>query len=441
MALSHQMKLKKLNRNCSRLKFKDSPLSMKIKILKLLLVPALLLTLSQAAYAAFNGDMSINSQDIKFSTTSFLEGRQVRIYATAKNNSAKDLLGVVRFYDNGTQIGGDQAISIFAGNNDGAFIDWNPVAGNHKIAVKIYPWEPNNDDPSNNWIVSEIFVIQDTDHDGIPNKEDTDDDGDGVEDTKDAYPLNGNEQYDSDGDGKGDNSDDDDDGDEVPDKFDEMPLDPNETLDTDKDKIGNIADTDDDGDSITDVDEENTGTDPLNIDTDKDGVNDKDDAFPLDPRETLDTDHDSIGNNMDIDDDNDGIPDKEDKYPLNKAPKALLKDEDPLVGLYENYTFDATPSQDDDGEIVSYDWKIDQDIEKEGNALNIIFNRAGEHNVQLTITDSSGEKTTKNYQVSVINLGLYKQLALTLLIILLALLVYFKYIADTKRGAQRSANK
>ncbi len=414
---------------------------MKIKIRKLGLIPAFLLAFTQVAYAAFSGDISINSEKITFSTDKFLEGSPIRIYSSTKNNSTKDLLGVVRFYDNSKQIGGDQAVSIYKGNTDGTFIDWTPTAGNHKIAVKIFPWQPEIDDPSNNWIVSEIFVIQDTDHDGIANSADLDDDGDGVEDTKDAFPLNSKEQYDTDGDGKGDNADLDDDGDGVPDKFDDMPLDANETLDTDKDGIGNIADTDDDNDEVSDIDETNSGTDPLKADTDGDGTNDKNDAFPLDPNETLDTDNDSIGNNLDIDDDNDSLPDKEDPFPINKAPKIILKKETDKIGVFENYTFDATPSIDEDGQIVSYSWTIDDKIQREGNALNYTFKKTGEHKVKLTIKDSNGEEVTKNFQVSVLNLGLYKELILSLIIILLALLVYFKYIHSTKREAQQSANK
>jgi hypothetical protein len=48
----------------------------------------------------------------------------------------------------------------------------------------------------------------DSDEDGIPNVLDTDDDGDGVKDAADAFPLDKNETLDSDGDGIGDNSDD-----------------------------------------------------------------------------------------------------------------------------------------------------------------------------------------------------------------------------------------
>ncbi len=72
----------------------------------------------------------------------------------------------------------------------------------------------------------------DTDGDGTPNYTDTDDDGDGVADTADAFPLDAAESVDTDGDG-----------------------------------IGNNADTDDDGDGVSDTDETAAGSDPLDADS------------------------------------------------------------------------------------------------------------------------------------------------------------------------------
>jgi len=51
----------------------------------------------------------------------------------------------------------------------------------------------------------------DTDSDRIGNNADTDDDGDGVNDTSDAFPLDSTESVDTDGDGVGNNADTDDD--------------------------------------------------------------------------------------------------------------------------------------------------------------------------------------------------------------------------------------
>ena len=55
--------------------------------------------------------------------------------------------------------------------------------------------------------------IKDTDKDGVFDKCDTDDDGDGIVDSEDAFPLDSSESVDTDGDGVGNNSDADDDGD------------------------------------------------------------------------------------------------------------------------------------------------------------------------------------------------------------------------------------
>ena len=125
-----------------------------------------------------------------------------------------------------------------------------------------------------------------------------DSDSDNMIDLLDNCPGTANRsQLDTDGDLQGDACDSDDDNDGVPDSEDGMPLDGNETIDTDGDGIGNNTDTDDDGD----------------------GVADTEDAFPLDGTETVDTDGDGIGNNADTDDDNDGIVDSQDSLPLQHS--------------------------------------------------------------------------------------------------------------------------
>ncbi len=391
------------------------------------------LILNQVAFAAYSGDLAINRKDITFSTSNFTEGRSIRIYATASNNSGEDLLGVVRFFDNGEQIGGDQVISIFAEKTDGVFIDWTAEYGNREISVKIFPWKPEIDDPSNNVIAETIFVVQDTDHDGTPNISDDDDDNDNVKDDEDAFPMDASEQKDTDGDGKGDNKDDDDDNDDVPDQFDDLPLDSNETIDSDKDGIGNIADQDDDNDNIPDTEEEKIGLDPINPDTDQDKVEDNKDAFPLNPEEQIDTDKDKIGNNTDTDDDNDSLQDEKDPFPLNKPPIIKLSDNDFTLDLLNENTFDATPSFDDDGEIVSYKWEVDDKPIEEGNAITHVFRELGKHKIKLTITDDSGESVSKEFEVNILNITLYKQIGISLIAILLALLLYFKYISPANK--------
>ncbi len=406
------------------------------KLITILGISISTLIITPTAFAA-DGDIAITSQNISFSIENPLEGQENRIYATVTNNSNKDLLGTVRFFIDNTQIGGDQPVSIFNGSSDGVFINWSGTAGTHEIEVRIIPWEPEIDDPSNNSISTTKYIIPDMDRDGIADTSDTDIDGDGVENNNDHFPRNANETTDSDGDGVGNNSDQDDDNDGVPDKSDDRPLDPNETTDTDGDGIGNIADEDDDNDGVSDTDEENTGSDPLVADTDNDGVNDGEDVFPTDSEEQLDSDGDGIGNNTDIDDDNDGIHDDTDEYPLNKGPIIELADQSQTVGLLENYIFDASPSYDEDGEIVSYIWQINGE-KLEGNAVNYTFDTLGPHQVELTVTDDKGQSLSSQFHINVLNLALYKQLIATLLAIALASIIYFKYIAA---GLNKEKNK
>ena len=124
---------------------------------------------------------------------------------------------------------------------------------------------------------------------------DTDDDGDGVEDTLDAFPLDSTESVDLDGDGIGNNADTDDDGDGVEDTL-VCPLDSTESVDLDGDGIGNNADTDDDGD----------------------GVDDSKDVFPEDATEWEDANGDGLGDN---------------KEPLSSFESAQQEPVMPLLGF------------------------------------------------------------------------------------------------------------
>ena len=229
---------------------------------------------------------------------------------------------------------------------------------------------------------------------------DHDDDGDGVDDISDAFPLDGSETADFDGDGIGDNGDLDDDGDgwfdimetqcgfnplnstSMPsdndedglcdsidpdddndgyaDQIDEFPLDAGEWVDTDSDGIGDNADEDDDDDGVldendafptnnaewNDLDGDGLGSN-ADTDDDGDGVLDEDDAFPMNATEWADTDSDGIGNNVDTDDDDDGVLDEDDAFPLDST-ETLDTDAD---GLGNN----ADTDDDSDGVLDEMD--------------------------------------------------------------------------------------
>jgi gliding motility-associated-like protein len=197
----------------------------------------------------------------------------------------------------------------------------------------VFPLDPNE------------FI--DTDNDGIGNNADTDDDGDGVQDSDEISlgtdPLN--EDSDNDGliDGEEiangcDPFDPDTDNDGVLDGSDDFPLNPEESIDTDGDGLSdnqekelrtNPKNSDTDGDGISDGDEVVSGSIPTDPDSDNDGALDGDDDLPLDPTETRDFDKDGIGDNADLDDDNDGLSDQEEEL-LGTDPKNPDSDGDGL---------------------------------------------------------------------------------------------------------------
>ncbi|MCP5178294.1 MAG: thrombospondin type 3 repeat-containing protein [Pseudomonadales bacterium] len=189
----------------------------------------------------------------------------------------------------------------------------------------------------------------DTDGDGLGNACDSDDDGDGVADVDDAFPLDpqassfsdadgdgwpaGQDpddadadvpalQYvDTDGDGLADNgglvADTDDDNDGYDDTQDAFPLNAQEFRDSDQDGIGDVADTDDDDDGVADALDAFPFDAGESADTDRDGFGDNVDNCPLVAGPQRDTDSDGLGDACDPDDDNDGVADAQDAFPRN----------------------------------------------------------------------------------------------------------------------------
>jgi hypothetical protein len=133
-----------------------------------------------------------------------------------------------------------------------------------------------------------------------------DSDHDGYPDEWDIFPFDPTEWIDTDYDGVGNNADSDDDGDGYNDTIElSEGTDPLDHLSTppdfDGDYIPDSTDPDDDNDGFNDVVEIVVGTDP------------KDSSS-----KPIDTDSDGIPNDIDDDDDNDDHPDSEDDYPLDE---------------------------------------------------------------------------------------------------------------------------
>ncbi|MCX6879914.1 MAG: hypothetical protein NTW21_39835 [Verrucomicrobia bacterium] len=117
------------------------------------------------------------------------------------------------------------------------------------------------------------------------------------------------------------------DGDGVKDSKDAFPLDPAETLDTDHDGIGDNADPDDDGDGLSDVDEINTyGTNPKRADSDGDGLTDPDELRVY------------LTNPLVADMDNDGLSDGAEVFTHHTDPKVADSDGDGFLDGYEVLT-------------------------------------------------------------------------------------------------------
>ncbi len=342
-----------------------------MKILRQFLSLAFFFTLFvQPAFA----DLSITGDELTLEPAGgVVHGQVVRIYTTVRNNGDKDLIGTVKFFVDGAQIATDQPVSVKSGSiPDEVFVNWEAKAGNHKVSSQIYPFDPEGDNPANNYVEKNFFVDADSDGDGVGDSIDVDDDNDGLRDEEEGSIGTNPLRNDTDSDGIGDASD-------------AFPLDPNEQVDSDGDGIGDGADLDDDNDGLPDTAEREIDTDPLNPDTDGDGVelcNDLLDKFPLDASECGDRDGDScgdnsdkfpddfaecgdcdgdgIGNNADTDDDNDGVSDVMDALDCNPNEtedcdndgvgnnEDTDDDNDGIVDAEDAFPCDATESKDSD---------------------------------------------------------------------------------------------
>jgi Zn-dependent metalloprotease len=251
----------------------------------------------------------------------------------------------------------------------------------------------------------------DSDCDGTPDDQESDDDNDGVDDGSDNCPMDYNpNQNDIDGNGDGNACDSDMDGDGTPNVDDNCPETPNpmqndgnsngegdacedrdndgypvaedncpedanrDQLDSDGDGQGDVCDSDRDGDgelnaddNCPDVqngsqrDEDGDGYGDACDDEDGDGVLDVDDNCPNDYNpQQLDTDGDGLPDACtDDDDDNDGVPDTEDNCPKVQNEQ-IDGDRDGVGDACDNCVEDPNPEQrnndgDRDGDVCDDD--------------------------------------------------------------------------------------
>ena len=218
----------------------------------------------------------------EFAVNTKVAGNQVNAYVSALSDggfvigwvdSAAPQQVYLQLYSaDGSKRGEDKVVSVddTITINNSQNIEFAELTGG-SIAVVWDAWKGSRD------IFGRLASLEeiDTDLDGVRDAVDMDDDGDGVPDDSDIFPLDSLEASDTDQDGVGNNADRDDDNDGVADHRDAFPLIPLSGLsDFDNDgqpdecdskceTLGMSADLDDDGDGMSDVLELANGLNPL----------------------------------------------------------------------------------------------------------------------------------------------------------------------------------
>lgn len=170
---------------------------------------------SSPAYAASGESLNAGFvSGIWYSKMPFFVGDQIRIYSAIHNQSGFDLIGEVKFFD-GNFLIGESKFSVVSGRVIEEWVDWRVTEGEHSLYVKIVdaqksvagkPPEPVTLRFESSG-ADKQFAGFDTDNDGIGDRDDLDDDGDGVLDDIEVRQNTDPLKQDTDGDGIFDNKD------------------------------------------------------------------------------------------------------------------------------------------------------------------------------------------------------------------------------------------
>jgi hypothetical protein len=127
-------------------------------------------------------------QGLWYSQETVFAGQTVRIYVAVRNNTGSDLKGTVEFFDGEKRID-QESVSALDGRIIERWADWTPTYGEHTISAtlsstKLYTVGERTETIRVTSALAEdtFFVDYDTDNDGVGNKADIDDDGDGMSD-------------------------------------------------------------------------------------------------------------------------------------------------------------------------------------------------------------------------------------------------------------------
>lgn len=173
----------------------------------------LVFALAPATLFAATADLGISASNIRFSEDTLYAGETVRLYATVRNYGDTDVEAKVIFYQGAVLIGSSQTVSVLAdGGSDDVYVDYRVPSGTFNIRGVIQGQDPDDENSANDEAITGLFTsINDDDRDGVENDEDNcvdesnadqvdsdgddtgdvcddDRDGDGVKNSKDAYP-------------------------------------------------------------------------------------------------------------------------------------------------------------------------------------------------------------------------------------------------------------
>jgi len=157
-------------------------------------------------------------------------------------------------------------------------------------------------------------------------------------------------------------------------------------------------------------------------------VPDIEDAFPLDPTEWLDSDGDGLGDNIDPDN-------------ANHGPVPVIETEKTTVGKKKIITFSALNSHDPDGEVVDYKWNFGDGTGSTGVIVDHIFEKTGDYDVSLKVTDNKGEIREQVMLIKVVSRWQTIALITVTLLIILLLVVRLLILSDTGNKKKFSKRK
>jgi len=174
---------------------------------KVFILLAVLAVVIPVNVLAANVDLGFKPTSVRFSggDENFIVGEKERVYVSVANYGTEDVSGTVVFYRD-VQVIGEKPVSVPAqGFADEVYADFVVPDHPFRIYFELKGTDPADKNSSNDQLLAQLYEVDiDTDHDGIANKIDEDDDGDGLKDVDEDRLGTDPLKYDTDGDGYND---------------------------------------------------------------------------------------------------------------------------------------------------------------------------------------------------------------------------------------------